>query len=209
MNRAQQTVHVVDDDAAVRDSLALLLELKGIAARTYPSAEAFLETYDGQPGCVVVDLRMPGMSGLALQAELRRRGIALPVVMVTAYGDVPTARTALKAGAFDFVEKPIEEDRLLATLEAALKVAQAERATAEELAGFRARIARLTAREREVLDLVVEGRHNREIAEALAISPRTVEVYRARMMEKLQVQRLPDLVRLVLQHESRPAPGTK
>jgi RNA polymerase sigma factor (sigma-70 family) len=203
MSRAAPTVHIVDDDAAVRDSLALLLELKGIEARAYPSAEAFLESYDGQPGCVVVDLRMPGMSGLALQAELKRRGVALPLIMVTAYGDVPTARAALRAGAFDFVEKPIEEERLVATLQAALAVAQAERANAEELGAFRARVARLTAREREVLDMVVDGRHNREIAEALAISPRTVEVYRARMMEKLQVRRLPDLVRLVLRNEAR------
>ncbi|HJS38818.1 MAG TPA: response regulator [Burkholderiales bacterium] len=207
MSHALQTVHIVDDDAAVRDSLSLLLELQGIAARAYASAEAFLEAYEGQPGCVVVDLRMPGMSGLALQAELKRRGIALPVVMVTAYGDVPTARAALKAGAFDFVEKPIEEDRLLATLEAALRMAQAERATAEELADFRARLERLTAREREVLDMVVEGRHNREIAEALAISPRTVEVYRARMMEKLHVRRLPDLVRLMLRQQPRAPAG--
>lgn len=201
MSRAGPIVHIVDDDAAVRDSLSLLLELKGIAARSHPSAEAFLESYDGQPGCVVVDLRMPGMSGLALQAELKRRGIALPLVMVTAYGDVPTARAALKAGAYDFVEKPIEEERLVATLQTALALAQAERATTEELAAFRARLERLTAREREVLDMVVEGRHNREIAQALAISPRTVEVYRARMMEKLQVRRLPDLVRLVFRSE--------
>jgi two-component system response regulator FixJ len=203
MSDAAQTVHIVDDDAAVRDSLSLLLELKGIAARSYASAEAFLDSYDGRPGCVVVDLRMPGMSGLALQAELQRRGIALPLVMVTAYGDVPTARAALKAGAFDFVEKPIEEERLLATLEAALQLAQAKQATAEELAAFGARMGRLTAREREVLDMVVEGRHNREIAEALAISARTVEVYRARMMEKLQTRRLPDLVRLVFRHQAR------
>lgn len=203
MSGAAQIVHVVDDDAAVRDSLALLLELKGIAARSHASAEAFLKAYDGRPGCVVVDLRMPGMSGLELQEELKRRGIALPLIMVTAYGDVPTARAALKAGAFDFVEKPIEEERLIATLQAALAAAQAERADAEELAVFRARRERLTAREREVLDMVVEGRHNREIAEALAISPRTVEVYRARMMEKLQVRRLPDLVRLAFRVETR------
>lgn len=202
MSRAEPIIHIVDDDAAVRDSLSLLLELKGIAARSYASAEAFLEAYDGQPGCVVVDLRMPGMSGLALQAELKRRGIALPLVMVTAYGDVPTARAALKAGAYDFVEKPIEEDRLVATLQAALALAQAERASAEELSAFRARVERLTAREREVLDMVVEGHHNREIAAALAISPRTVEVYRARMMEKLQVRRLPDLVRLLFRSEA-------
>ncbi|HEX9184723.1 MAG TPA: response regulator [Burkholderiales bacterium] len=198
----------MDDDAAVRDSLSLLLELKGISTRSYASAEAFLEAYDGQPGCAVVDLRMPGMSGLALQAELKRRGIALPLIMVTAYGDVPTARAALKAGAYDFVEKPIEEERLVATLRAALALAQAERASAEELGAFRARVERLTAREREVLDMVVEGRHNREIAAALAISPRTVEVYRARMMEKLQVRRLPDLVRLLFRSEAG-MPGPK
>ena len=203
MNGLRQTVHVIDDDDAVRDSLALLLELKGIAVRAYASGESFLASFAGEPGCIVVDLRMPGMSGLALQDELRLRGIALPVVVVTAYGDVPTARSALKAGAFDFIEKPIEEARLLATLESALHLEQAERAGAQELASFRACLARLTEREREVLDLVAEGRHNREIAEALAISPRTVEVYRARMMEKLQLRRLPDLVRLVFRHQSR------
>lgn len=208
MSGPRQTVHIVDDDAAVRDSLAQLLELKGVAVRAYASGEAFLAAFAGEPGCIVVDLRMPGMSGLALQDELRRRGIALPVVVVTAYGDVPTARSALKAGAFDFIEKPIEEARLLATLESALRQEQEERGGAQELASFRARLARLTEREREVLDLVAEGSHNREIAEALAISPRTVEVYRARMMEKLQLRRLPDLVRLVFRHQSRDA-GSK
>jgi FixJ family two-component response regulator len=193
------TVFIVDDDAGVRDSLAMLLELKGFHTRTFAAAEAFLAEYRPEwPGCLVLDLRMSGMSGLELQADLARRGTALPVIIVTAHGDVATTRSALRGGAVDFIEKPIDDTVLVAAVTAALDRDARERVQARTAAGVAERLARLTGREREVLTLVAEGRHNREIAVALGISPRTVEVYKARMMEKLQVRRVPDLVRLVL-----------
>jgi FixJ family two-component response regulator len=200
MNRP--TVFIVDDDAGVRDSLAMLLELKGFRTRTFAAAEAFLAEYRPEwPGCLVLDLRMPGMSGLELQADLARRGSALPVIIVTAHGDVATTRSALKGGAVDFIEKPIDDEALVAAIAAAFDRDARGRERAQAAAGAAERLARLTGREREVLALVAEGRHNREIAVALGISPRTVEVYKARMMEKLQVRRVPDLVRLVLEHQ--------
>ena len=200
MNRP--TVFIVDDDAGVRDSLAMLLELKGFRARTFADAEGFLAEYRPErPGCLVLDLRMPGMNGLELQAHLARRGVPLPVIIVTAHGDVATTRSALKGGAVDFIEKPIDDEALVAAIAAALDRDARERERAQAAAGAAERFARLTEREREVLALVAEGRHNREIAVALGISPRTVEVYKARMMEKLQVRRVPDLVRLVLERQ--------
>jgi FixJ family two-component response regulator len=196
------TVFIVDDDAGVRDSLAMLLELKGFHTRTFAAADAFLAEYRPEwPGCLVLDLRMPGMSGLELQAELARRGSTLPVIIITAHGDVATTRSALKGGAVDFIEKPIDDEALVAAIAAALDRDARERGRARAAAGTAERLARLTAREREVLALVAEGRHNREIAVALGISPRTVEVYKARMMEKLQVRRVPDLIRLVLENQ--------
>jgi RNA polymerase sigma factor (sigma-70 family) len=193
------TVFIVDDDAAVRDSLALLLELKGFRTRQFASAEAFLDEYRPEsPGCVVLDLRMPGMTGLELQAELAQRGAKLPVIVITAHGDVATTRVALKGGAIDFIEKPIDDEVLVAAIGVALDRDARERAEAQTSASVAERLARLTGREREVLVLVADGKHNREIAAELGISPRTVEVYKARLMEKLQVRRLPDLVRLVL-----------
>jgi len=200
MNRP--TVFIVDDDAGVRDSLAMLLELKGFRTRSFADAEAFLAEYRPDwPGCLVLDLRMPGMSGLELQAELARRGAPLPVIIITAHGDVATTRSALKGGAVDFIEKPIDDEALVAAIAAALDRDARGRERAQAAAGAAERFARLTAREREVLALVADGRHNREIAVALGISPRTVEVYKARMMEKLQVRRVPDLVRLVLEQQ--------
>ena len=199
---SRPTVFIVDDDAGVRDSLAMLLELKGFRTRTFPGAEAFLAEYRPDwPGCLVLDLRMPGMSGLELQAELARRGDVLPVVIITAHGDVATTRAALKGGAVDFIEKPVDDEALVAAITSALDRDAHERERAQAAAGTAERLARLTGREREVLALVAEGRHNREIAVALGISPRTVEVYKARMMEKLQVRRVPDLVRLVLENQ--------
>jgi len=200
MNRS--TVFIVDDDAGVRDSLAMLLELKGFRTRTFAAAEAFLAEYRPEwPGCLVLDLRMPGMSGLELQADLARRGSALPVIIITAHGDVATTRSALKGGAVDFIEKPIDDEALVAAIAAAFDRDARGRERAQAAAGAAERLARLTGREREVLALVAEGRHNREIALALGISPRTVEVYKARMMEKLQVRRVPDLIRLVLENQ--------
>lgn len=193
----RSTIFIVDDDAAVRDSLTLLLRLHGFETKTYPSAEAFLEQADARStGCVLLDLRMPGMSGLELQSTLARRGVRLPIVIVTAHGDVATTRQALKAGAFDFVEKPIDAEQLLAIIGRALASERATRERTAHLEALRQRLARLTERERQVFERVVDGRHNREIAAELGISARTVEVYKARMMEKLHVERLPDLIRL-------------
>jgi RNA polymerase sigma factor (sigma-70 family) len=196
------TVFIVDDDAGVRDSLAMLLELKGFPTRKYPAAEAFLDDYRPEmPGCVVLDLRMPGMSGLELQAELARRGLRVPVIVVTAHGDVATTRAALKDGAVDFIEKPTDDEALLAAVAAALERDARDRAAASVASDISDRLARLTGREREVLTRVADGKHNREIAAELGISPRTVEVYKSRLMEKLQVRRVPELVPLVLESQ--------
>jgi RNA polymerase sigma factor (sigma-70 family) len=199
-------VTIVDDDAGVRDSLSLLLGLHGYAVRAYASGEALLDAVrDDWRGCLLIDLRMPGMDGLALQSALAKRAIALPVIILTAHGDAANARAALKAGAFDFLEKPVDDALLIEMIEAATRVEAETHALSTERAQVERRMQRLTPRERQVFDLVVAGRHNREIAASLEISPRTVEVYKARMMDKLQVDRLPDLIRLSL---NAPGSGT-
>ena len=199
MTSAEQTVFIVEDDAAVRDSLGLLLGLQGFRTQSFSCAEDFLRIY--QPswaGCLLLDVRMPGMNGLELQESLRRQGLALPVIIMTAHGDITTVRTALKSGAVDFLEKPVDPAALLAAVRTALDADAARRRTALEAEGARQRLSVLTARERQVMELVAKGCHNREIAETLGISPRTVEVHKARVMEKLQVQSVPELVRIVL-----------
>jgi FixJ family two-component response regulator len=191
------TVFLIDDDPGVRDSLALLLSLKGLRTQPFANAESFIATY--QPdwaGCVLTDLRMPGMTGLELQAALRERRIEVPVVVLTAHGDVATARAALKNGAFDFLEKPIDDAMLLDVLQNALRVDRERRSTAASRAGADARLERLTAREREILALLAAGHQNREIAVKLGISPRTVEVHKARIMEKLECGSLAELIRM-------------
>jgi RNA polymerase sigma factor (sigma-70 family) len=194
---ASRTVFIVDDDSAVCDSLALLLGLRGLKTQTFSSAERFLQRLDPSwRGCLLLDLRMSNMSGLELQATLAERGIALPIIIVTAHGDVATTRQAFKGGAFDFVEKPIDADHLLAIVDKAMASEAATQERIAESEALRRRLDRLTDRERQVFELVVAGRHNREIAAELRISSRTVEVYKARMMQKLQVERLPDLIRL-------------
>ncbi len=195
----EQTVFIVEDDAAVRDSLGLLLGLQGFRTQSFRCAEDFLRIY--QPswaGCLLLDVRMPGMNGLELQESLRRQGLALPVIIMTAHGDITTVRTALKSGAVDFLEKPVDPAALLAAVRTALDADAARRRTALEAEGARQRLSVLTARERQVMELVAKGCHNREIAETLGISPRTVEVHKARVMEKLQVQSVPELVRIVM-----------
>lgn len=195
-------VFIVDDDDAVRDSLALLLGLRGYATRSFARGEDFLAAIDrNASGCILLDLRLPGIDGLAVQTKLAASEIPLPIIMLTAHGDAATARAALKAGAFDFLEKPIDDALLRATIEAALARDHEARDRARRRAAWQDRLARLTPREREVLGLVVHGRHNREIAATLHISPRTVEVYKARVMDKLQVDRLPDLIRIALDFE--------
>ncbi len=208
MTTNQPSVFIVDDDLAVRDSLSLLLGLKGMRTQAFESAEEFLDTYDGEwPGCLVLDLRMPGMSGTELLSTLRTRDFNIPVIMITAHGDVAAARAAFKAGAMDFIEKPIDDEVLTDTIQSALARDAETRCPTGEAADVNTRMERLTMRERQVLALVAEGRHNREIAASLGISPRTVEVYKSRMMEKLQVRRLPDLIRLVLNLEKGKLPA--
>ena len=194
----QPTVYFVDDDAAVRDALSLLLSLKGFLSQVFASAETFLETYRPDwRGCLLTDLRMPGMSGVELQHQLAARGATLPVVVLTAHGDVANTRAAMKAGAFDFLEKPVDEQVLVDVLKNAIahdtQVHGAERARYHA----RERFGRLTPRERDVAQLVSEGLQNREIAARLGISPRTVEVYKARMMEKLDCRNLAEVLRMM------------
>ena len=196
-NDLPATVAVVDDDAGVRDSLRVLLTAAGFQSREFGSAEAFLrEPVEGARCCAIIDLRLPGMDGLALQAEMGRRGLMTPIIMVTAHGDVASARHALRAGAMDFLEKPIDNDELLGAVRAAIE--GQDRGQLERAADARATLllGSLTQREREVYDRIVRGMHNREIAVDLGISPRTGEVHRARVMAKLKARRLADLLRL-------------
>jgi len=195
-------VYVIDDDASIRDSLSLMLGLAGYSTRLYADAESFLAAFDaGASGCVVADLRLPGMSGLQLQEELRRRGSCIPFVIITAHGDVPAARAAFRAQAVDFIEKPFEEVQLRAAIDSALQLEQQRTdAAGERLAGAE-KLARLTAREREVLEQAAKGLHAKEIAAALGISVRTVEVHKTRIMEKLEVRNIGELVRFALAAE--------
>ncbi|MBC7950732.1 MAG: response regulator transcription factor [Rhodospirillaceae bacterium] len=195
-------VHVVDDDEAIRDALVLLLEAAGHPARAHADAAQFLSVLDpAQPGCVVSDVRMPGMSGLELQRHLKQARIDLPVIIITGHGDVGMAVQALKEGAADFIEKPFDEDVLLVSVGHALdKGARAFRERSQ-LAAIKAHAASLTPREREVMDLVVQGLPNKAVAVELAISARTVEIHRARVMEKMAANSLSDLVRMALRLE--------
>lgn len=192
-------VFLIDDDASVRDSLSLVLSLKGMRTQLFAAAETFLETYRPEwRGCVLTDLQMPEMSGLDLQRALLDRGISLPVVVLTAHGDVQTTRLAMKNGAFDFLEKPVNDEVLLDVLGNAIREDSLRHDADSAENAVRSRLSRLTPREREVLDFLVEGLSQREIAGRLEISPRTVEVYKARMMEKLQCRSLADLIRAAL-----------
>lgn len=192
---AALTVYIVDDDAAVRDSLSLMLGLGGYSTALFADAEALLAAWrEDWTGCVVADLRLPGKSGLELQAELRARGAALPVIIMTAHGDVPSARTAFQAQAIDFLEKPFDH----AQLRAAIDTAFSREGNRLERDGDAAKLAALTAREREVLEHAAKGLHAKEIAAVLGISPRTVEVHRSRLMEKLGARNLAELVRFAL-----------
>ena len=194
----KETVFIVDDDASIRDSLSLLLSLRGYATALFANAEDFLAAL--QPdwrGCVVVDIRMPGMSGLELQRCLRERGPSLPVIVITAHGDVAAARQAFLADAADFIEKPFDGKQLLGAIENALSGFRALDTAQARAAFSKPTLGQLSIREREVMTLMVKGLHNRRIAETLGISPRTVEVHKARVMEKLGAQNIVDLVRLV------------
>lgn len=194
-----ETIFVVDDDEDVRGSLQALLEAEGFAAEAFESASAFLASdAPTRPGCLIADIRMPDMDGLELQEELVRRKALLPVIVVTGHGDVPLAVRAMKAGAIDFLEKPYDEAVLLGSIRRALNEAHeaSERAAAAQEAAER--LASLTEREHQVLDLLAAGRPNKVIAYELDISPRTVEIHRARVMEKMRAKSLAELVRMVV-----------
>ncbi len=198
------TIFVVDDDEAVRDSLRILLSAAGYAAELYPSARAFLERNgDASRGCLLADVRMPDMDGLELQEELLKRKTGLPVIIMTGHGDVPLAVRAMKAGAVDFLEKPFDRAQLLACVEKALQRSDATSLSGAESESARQRIAELTDRERDVFDLLVAGHQSKVIAHKLSISPRTVQVHRGRVMHKLKVESLQDLVRLAIAVKGR------
>lgn len=191
------TVFVVDDDAAVRDSLSLLLETAGLPAEAYASAEAFLAAlHSDRSGCIVLDVRMPGMAGPALQTELARRGVRLPIIFLTAHGDVPTSVQAMKAGAVDFLTKPVNGALLLDRVHAAMERNAEERQRETAQRALRERLTGLTEREREILALAVAGQPNKEIARQLGISYRTVEVHRSRILLKTGAGSLIELARL-------------
>lgn len=194
-----QTVYLVDDDAAVLDALGELLGSVGLACESFADAAGFLADADaGRRGCLVLDIRMPGMSGLELQSELRRRDCRLPIVFITGHGDIPMAVTAMKRGAFEFLQKPFRDQEFLDCVHAALKKSCALQALDAEQARIAGRLDSLTAREREVLDRIVDGRPNKAIAAELGISRRTVEYHRACLMEKMSARSAADLVKTVV-----------
>jgi two-component system, LuxR family, response regulator FixJ len=199
MMTADPDVHVIDDDEAVRESIDFLLRSAGLSVRTYDSATSFL---DAAPkitaGCIITDVRMPGLSGIDLLGRLQEMQIGLPVIVITGHGDVPLAVEAMKCGAVDFLEKPFDDDVLLASVRAALDRSEESVAVEAERAEIRARIAALTQRERDVLEGLVAGHPNKIIAFKLEISPRTVEIYRANLMTKMKAGSLSELVRMAL-----------
>ena len=194
----EPTVFVVDDDEAVRLAIQMLLKSVGLQAMSYASAVDFLDAYNpSQSGCLVLDLRMPGMSGLALQETLATRRIEIPIIFVTGHGDVPTAVRAVKANAFDFVEKPFNDQYLLDRIHAAIDWDAKAREKRAKTADISARIASLTVREQEVLRLLVDAMPNKAIASELNISPKTVETHRKRIIAKMGAKSLIDLVKMV------------
>ena len=205
---AGPTVYVVDDDEMFRQSLHWLLESVGLPVVTFATAAEFLETYrPGDPGCLVLDIRMPGMSGLQLQDELAARGVRLPIVFLTAHGDVPMAVAAVKKGAVDFVQKPYNDQRLLDVVQDALQRDADTRATDERHQRTAGLIAAMTPREREVMNAVVAGKTNKVIADELGVAVKTIEAHRARMMDKMGAGSVAELVRLVTAIEGSPRSG--
>jgi len=195
----EAVVYVVDDDDAVRDSLTALLESVGYRVAAFESGDAFLrnEALAGM-GCIVSDIRMPGLDGLQLQEALNARGVLLPLLFITGHGDVPMAVSAMKAGAVDFLEKPFDETSLLDSIRRAIDLSQASQRQQEEVAVSRQRIDELTPREREVMLCLAQGKQNKVVALELGISPRTVEIHRARVMEKMAARSVSDIVRAAI-----------
>jgi two-component system response regulator FixJ len=195
----ESTVHVIDDDEALRDSLTFLLRTARLDVQSYPSATAFLEALpEANLSCVITDVRMPGMSGIDLLRRLRERKISVPVIVITGHGDIPLAVEAMRIGAIDFLEKPFDDEVLIASVKTALRLKEGEAKRHGERAEIEGRLAALSNRERDVLGGLVAGRANKQIAFDLGISPRTVEIYRANLMSKMQAGSLSDLVRMAL-----------
>lgn len=196
---SEPTVFVVDDDQAMRNSLNWLIESIGMKVKTYSSADEFLNNYyPGRAGCLLLDVRMPGMSGLDLQVHLARQDSRLPVIIITGHGDVAMAVKAMKAGAVDFIEKPFHDEELLTSIRNALDFDEEQRTLQSQRAEIAARLAELTPREHEVMEMVTEGKANKEIASALGVSAKTVEAHRARVMDKMRASSLAELVRMAL-----------
>lgn len=193
------TVFIVDDDASVRDALGLLLGLKGYRTAFFANAQSLMDAYSANwRGCLLIDIRMPGLNGLMLQKHLQERGCAVPVVIITGHGDVATAREAFRTDAIDFLEKPFDEARLLKSIDEAFALQSSASSELDHKARLSANLSELTQRERQVMELVVSGRHHRDIATDLGISVRTVEVHKARMMSKLKADSVPQLIRMSL-----------
>lgn len=198
MRKANQTVFLLDDDPAVLDAVTMYLEAKGFAVRPYARAHDLLEHIDEAPiaSCIVSDIRMPGISGLELQRVLNERGSTVPIILITGHGDIEMAVSAIKAGAANFLEKPLNELRLVTCIEDALSATEKRHAEASEMDALNARRESLTERERQVMDLAARGSTNRQIASQLDISFRTVEIHRGKVMEKMGVASLAELVRI-------------
>jgi two-component system, LuxR family, response regulator FixJ len=204
MNHSAPTVFIVDDDEAVRSALRLLMKSAGHAATCFESAQDFLARYSAQqPGCLVLDVRMPGMSGMELQHELNSRGAIIPVIFISGHGDIPMAVEAMQHGAFDFLQKPFKDQDLLDRVAKAVAADATARAELLQVEQIRALLATLTPREREVLNMVVSGKPNKIMAADLSLSQRTVEVHRARVMEKMRARSLAQLVRMMMTLEGK------
>lgn len=204
MDACGQTVFIVDDDEAVRHSLALLVKSMSLRAETFESARAFLDQHDPtRPGCLVLDIRMPLMSGLELQQQIAERGIAIPIIFITGHGDVSMAVQAMRAGAVDFVEKPFKDQDLLDRINQALALDRSRRAAADQREAIRGRFAALTPREHEVMRRIVHGQANKVIAVELGVSERTVEIHRAKVMSKTGAKSLAELVAMATRVEAR------
>ena len=201
MNKAEPTVFIVDDDEAVRDALSMLMDAANLQVKTFANAMDFLKEYRiGDAGCMVLDVRMPGMGGLELQESLHKRRISIPIIFLTGHADVPMAVRALKKGAFDFIEKPLDSQRLVLAVMNALRCDAEQRTQTanvdDQPDDLSTRLALLSEREREVLDLILKGKQTRMISEELCISVKTVEFHRAHIREKLQVSSLAELFKL-------------
>ena len=201
-------VMVVDDDAGVRNAMRALLKSVGLDSALFASAQEFLEGYESaQPGCLLLDIRMPGMSGLDLQQQLNLRGAVIPVIFMTGHGDIPMAVEAMQHGAFDFLQKPFREQDLLDRIQRAIVKDGELRKSLGEHERIRQRLESLTPREREVLELMAKGKQNKAIAQDLGVSPRTVEIHRARVLQKMEAESIAELVRMMLDLGSPAAAG--